>query len=438
VAPVGTQRERVFQVFGDRPGGTDRGGRAQRAQVLPLPKTRSPPGRFHPHGFISRPQVQKSNRNSIYLFVNRRLIRDRLLLHAISAAYHNLMPPACYPFALLFLDCDPGEVDVNVHPSKTEVRFRHGSFVHDFVRDTIRETSSASARPPRRRPLHSPLSAGRGVALLRVHAVIGTPARRSAPQRSAAPGPYRLQPTAAPAPRFDFSDPLRRRPRAAACAEGPRHAHRISGRSGRRPPAHHGRACPNSASSARSTTASFSPPDATASGSSTSTSRTSASSSRRSSGAGAAGRRAAAAADAHGALIHPRAAGRVRAHRRRPGAAGFETEPFGRGTIAVKAAPAACPRPRSNGWSTKIIEMAESELRSVSVDDLRRGIAASVACRAAIKINMPPRHGQDGVAAPRTRGDRLSDGLPPRPPRRPKLRPPRHPPRLPPHLTMDR
>ena len=46
------------------------------------------------------------NRNSIYLFVNGRLIRDRLLLHALSSAYHNLMPPACYPFALLFLDCD--------------------------------------------------------------------------------------------------------------------------------------------------------------------------------------------------------------------------------------------------------------------------------------------------------------------------------------------
>ena len=49
------------------------------------------------------------------------------------------MPPGCYPFALLFLNCDPGEVDVNVHPAKTEVRFRHGSPVHDFVRDAIRE-----------------------------------------------------------------------------------------------------------------------------------------------------------------------------------------------------------------------------------------------------------------------------------------------------------
>ena len=80
---------------------------------------------------------RRQNRNST--FVNGRLIRDRLLLHAISYAYHNLMPHSCYPFALLFLECDCEEVDVNVHPSKTEVRFRHGSFVHDFIRDTLRD-----------------------------------------------------------------------------------------------------------------------------------------------------------------------------------------------------------------------------------------------------------------------------------------------------------
>ena len=61
---------------------------------------------FRLTGFVSRPQVQKGNRNSIFIFVNRRLIRDRLLLHAISSAYHNLMPPPCFPFALLFLECD--------------------------------------------------------------------------------------------------------------------------------------------------------------------------------------------------------------------------------------------------------------------------------------------------------------------------------------------
>ena len=107
---------------------------------------------FRLTGFVSRPQIQKLNRNSIFLFVNRRLIRDRLLLHAISSAYHNLIPPACFPFALLFLDCDFEEVDVNVHPSKTEVRFRAGSFVHDFVRDAIREALIES-RPVSAAPL---------------------------------------------------------------------------------------------------------------------------------------------------------------------------------------------------------------------------------------------------------------------------------------------
>jgi DNA mismatch repair protein MutL len=149
--PVGTLRERVYQVFGSQTldelielGARERELKmpppyvppsAARAAYAQEPEVRT----FRLRGFVSRPQVQKTNRNSIFLFVNRRLIRDRLLLHAISSAYHNLMPPACFPFALLFLDCDYEEVDVNVHPSKTEVRFRHGPFVHDLVRDTIRE-----------------------------------------------------------------------------------------------------------------------------------------------------------------------------------------------------------------------------------------------------------------------------------------------------------
>src|SRR5205823_7437398 len=113
-------------------------------------------------GFVSQPQVQKMNRNSIFLFVNGRLIRDRLLLHALSSAYYNLMPAACFPFALLFVDCDCEEVDVNVHPSKTEVRFRHGSFVHDFVRDTIREALVAS-RPISSIPVPAQPQAAAGV-----------------------------------------------------------------------------------------------------------------------------------------------------------------------------------------------------------------------------------------------------------------------------------
>jgi DNA mismatch repair ATPase MutL len=109
-------------------------------------------------GFASRPEVQRGNRNGIYVFVNKRLVRDRLILHAIHEAYRNVLPPAVFPAVLLFLDLPAEEVDVNVHPAKIEVRFRHPQFVHDFTRDSIRQALSrarpirgcASRRSPRR------------------------------------------------------------------------------------------------------------------------------------------------------------------------------------------------------------------------------------------------------------------------------------------------
>jgi DNA mismatch repair protein MutL len=98
------------------------------------------------HGFVSKPEIQKLNRNSIYVFVNGRLIRDRLIQHGLTEAYRNIIPPAVYPVVLLFLELPPGEVDVNVHPSKTEVRFRQPTLMHDFVRDTVR-AALMKARP---------------------------------------------------------------------------------------------------------------------------------------------------------------------------------------------------------------------------------------------------------------------------------------------------
>src|SRR5207247_8125605 len=91
------------------------------------------------NGFTSRPAIQRMNRNGIYIFVNRRLVRDRLILHAIHEAYRNILPPAVFPATLLFLEMPYEEVDVNVHPAKIEVRFRRSQFVHDFTRDAIRQ-----------------------------------------------------------------------------------------------------------------------------------------------------------------------------------------------------------------------------------------------------------------------------------------------------------
>ncbi len=103
-------------------------------------------GEIRVHGFVSKPEIQKLNRNSIFVFVNGRLIRDRLVQHALTEAYRNIIPPTVYPVVLLFLELPAGEVDVNVHPSKTEVRFRQQTVMHDFVREVVR-AALMNARP---------------------------------------------------------------------------------------------------------------------------------------------------------------------------------------------------------------------------------------------------------------------------------------------------
>ncbi len=149
--PVGTLAERVYQLF----------GRQMLQETMEIEPVSAPiraaitepgleaaeqAGELTVRGFVSRPEVQRSNRNGIYVFVNRRLVRDRLLLHAIHEAYRNILPRDVFPVALLFIELPCEEVDVNVHPAKIEVRFRHSQFVHDFARDTIRQALS-KARP---------------------------------------------------------------------------------------------------------------------------------------------------------------------------------------------------------------------------------------------------------------------------------------------------
>ncbi len=149
--PVADHSQRIYQVF----------GKETLDQLIPLsallPLARvglpQPPpwrrneeeepqepvkGEVKLHGFVSRPEIQKLNRNSIFIFVNGRLIRDRVVQHALTEAYRNIIPPSVYPVVLLFLEMPFTEVDVNVHPSKTEVRFRQSSLLHDFIRDSVR------------------------------------------------------------------------------------------------------------------------------------------------------------------------------------------------------------------------------------------------------------------------------------------------------------
>src|ERR1035438_928285 len=214
VTPVETMRERVYQVFGsqtlDELIDLDMVERELAVVDAAEPETRV----FGLRGFISAPQVQKLNRNSIFMFVNGRLIRDRLLMHALSAAYHNLMPPACFPFALLFLDCDCEEVDVNVHPSKTEVRFRHQSWVHDFVRDAVRDQLMLTRPAPSFAVAMSPKPQAAAVLPWSEFSQVMQNETAGASLPATVPE-YTLLPPQPPPGRFDFGDaaiPLTDRP----------------------------------------------------------------------------------------------------------------------------------------------------------------------------------------------------------------------------------
>ena len=119
-------RERIFQIF----------GKDLLDQLVEHEKSFGRSG-VKVHLFTSRPHVQKYNRNSMFFFINRRLVRDKIILHAISEAYRNILPSGTFPVVIMFVTIPYEDVDVNVHPAKTEVRFKHQSFVHDAIRDSI-------------------------------------------------------------------------------------------------------------------------------------------------------------------------------------------------------------------------------------------------------------------------------------------------------------
>jgi len=90
------------------------------------------------HGYVSSPSLHRSNRQYLTFFVNRRWVQDRSLSYATSEAYHTLLPTGRYPIVVLNVSLDPAEVDVNVHPTKREVRFRRGNEVFAAVQKAVR------------------------------------------------------------------------------------------------------------------------------------------------------------------------------------------------------------------------------------------------------------------------------------------------------------
>jgi len=399
VNPAGSLAERVHEIFGSRLAAElIEIPQLEREMKLPSEDPAQPndSGRrmFKLAGFISRPQHQRPNRNAIYLFVNRRLIRDKLLLHAVLAAYHNLMPPACFPFVLLLLECDHEEVDVNVHPAKTEVRFRHASFVHDFVRDSIRSLLVQS-RPASELPAAKPVVIDwQEQPAAKLPFSEFTQALQSedwtAMDAAKIYAPALAEANETDLPLVDVDVPALK----LAAETAPPVL---------RTPETHGEfplECGAEIASLEAL-ADLRPLGQL-----------------HNSFIIAAGTDGLWIIDQHvaherilfEAVLRQMAAGKVEVQRlllphileltpeqqvdfaRVAGeleAAGFEIEPFGRRSVAIKAAPAGLAASEIEKVITEILEIPENELRRLTVDDLRRAVAASVACRAAIKVNTP-------------------------------------------------
>lgn len=125
---VETLKERAYQLFG--------------ADFIENLMEVDQIGEISLHGFVSKPQEQRASRDSQYLFVNGRFVKDRVLAKAISDAYKNVIPPGSYPVVMLMINLPSEEVDVNVHPAKTEVRFRRPYVVSETVCSAIRNAFS--------------------------------------------------------------------------------------------------------------------------------------------------------------------------------------------------------------------------------------------------------------------------------------------------------
>jgi DNA mismatch repair protein MutL len=146
VAPAQDLRERAYQIFGAQ--FLDGLLEVNNAVSEPTETSFSLPQIAKVRGFVSAPRERRTSRDGQYLFVNGRFVRDRLIGRALSEGYRSILPHGVYPIALLFIDVPLEEVDVNVHPAKTEVRFRRAAAVADAVREAVRAGLASAGYAP--------------------------------------------------------------------------------------------------------------------------------------------------------------------------------------------------------------------------------------------------------------------------------------------------
>jgi DNA mismatch repair protein MutL len=128
-------KERIYQIFGEK-------------FLDNLIELSGQAGSIKTHGFTSPPQEQRTHPNSQFFYVNRRMVRDKVIAGAVRQAYRGRIPASVYPVVILFLELPFDEVDVNAHPAKTEIRFRDPGLVHNLISDTIEKALMQSASIP--------------------------------------------------------------------------------------------------------------------------------------------------------------------------------------------------------------------------------------------------------------------------------------------------
>lgn len=150
VSPAGDLRERAFQIFGPN----------LLESLLPVNGGREMIARVT--GFVSAPRERRTTRDAQYFFVNQRFVRDKTIAGGLLEGYRSVLPHGVYPVAFLFLDIPLEEIDVNVHPAKTEVRFRRTEAVKDVIAEAIREALAKAgiAAEQRERSGEFPITAG--------------------------------------------------------------------------------------------------------------------------------------------------------------------------------------------------------------------------------------------------------------------------------------
>ena len=126
VSPAKDLRERAFQIFGGN----------LLESLLPVDGGREYVARVS--GFISAPRERRTTRDAQYFFVNKRFVRDKTIAGGLLEGFRSVLPHGVYPVAFLFVDIPVEEIDVNVHPAKTEIRFRRGEAVKDVIAEAIR------------------------------------------------------------------------------------------------------------------------------------------------------------------------------------------------------------------------------------------------------------------------------------------------------------